>query len=100
MKKITAFVLILVLLSASVCGCGRKNTNEVQTVPTAVPGNTPAVSANPNDRPELFKPLESPDMMPDAENGEVKDTDGFIDEKETDLYSGSPKTSRIPESKY
>lgn len=80
MKKYFAYSLSVLVLSIALCGCGRNNVNDNTVVNTPVV--TPMITLDP-----------SPSMIPDMNNGEVKDEDGIIEDKDTGNNNSTGATS-------
>lgn len=80
MKKYFAYLLSVLVLSIALCGCGRNDVNDNTVVNTPVV--TPMITLDP-----------SPSMMPDVNDGEVKDEDGIIEDKDTGKNDTTTATS-------
>ena len=83
MKRLFVYFLPVLVLSFALCGCGRNDVNDNAAVNTPVV--TPMITLDP-----------SPSMMPDLNDGEVKDEDGIIEDKDTGSTNNTTSATATP----
>lgn len=76
MKKSFAYLIVVLLMTAMLTGCGDSRTADDGALVTAAPAATPSPMAT-------LSPSPSPMTTPDAGNGTVTDGDGVIGNGDT-----------------
>ena len=75
MKRATVYIVVLTMIAALLSGCGENSGNKNGTQATKPPQATVSPSTAPTILPET--------MMPDEEDGIVRDDDGIITDEDS-----------------